>query len=112
MSSITIPKATATGQVRSARPRTAGKFLSVGDEKLYVKGVTCGPFRPEADGSEYHTPEAVDRDFALMRENGLNTVRVYTVPPRWLLDTAHRHDLRVMVGLPWEQHIDFLADRR
>src|SRR5205085_2015974 len=51
-----------------------------------------------------------DRDFAQMAENGINAVRVYTLPPRWLLDTAQRHGLRVMVGLPWEQHIAFLDD--
>jgi GT2 family glycosyltransferase len=47
-----------------------------------------------------------------MAEHGLNAVRTYTVPPRWLLDTAQEYDLRVMVGLPWEQHIAFLDDRQ
>jgi GT2 family glycosyltransferase len=92
------------------RPCVRGKFLFVGDEKLYIRGVTYGPFRPEADGSQYHTPAVADRDFALMVANGINAVRTYTVPPRWLLDAAHRHGLRVMVGLPWEQHITFLDD--
>jgi len=34
------------------------------------------------------------------------------VPPRWLLDAAQRHNLRVMVGLPVERYIGFLADKR
>lgn len=93
------------------RPRPMGKFLFVGDEKLFVRGVTYGPFRPDPDGSEYHQPVDVDRDFALMAANGINAVRTYTVPPRWLLDCALRHGLRVMVGLPWEQHITFLDSR-
>jgi len=38
-------------------------------------------------------------------------VRVYTVPPRWLLDVAQRHGLLVIVGHPWEQHVTFLAER-
>ena len=46
-----------------------------------------------------------------MAAAGINSVRVYTVPPRWLLDAALRHGLRVMVGLPWEQHVTFLDDR-
>ena len=46
-----------------------------------------------------------------MAANGVNSVRTYTVPPRWLLDLAHEHGLWVMVGLPWEQHIAFLDDR-
>lgn len=92
------------------RPEVRGKFLFVDDEKFIIKGVTYGPFRPEPDGSEYHTPETVRRDFEAMARAGLNTVRVYTVPPCWLLDAAQEAGLRVMVGIPWEQHITFLDD--
>ncbi|MEJ7843375.1 MAG: glycosyltransferase, partial [Rubrobacter sp.] len=90
----------------------SGKFLFVGKDKFYVRGVTYGTFRPDADGSHYPEPEAVERDFAQMQANGLNALRAYTVPPRWLLDAARRHGLYVMVGLPWEQHITFLDDER
>src|SRR4051812_41573544 len=78
----------ATPQVVDPRPRpqVRGKFLYVADEKLHVRGVTYGPFRPEADGCEYHNPGRVRGDFRGMAEAGINTVRVYTVPPRWLLD--------------------------
>lgn len=94
------------------RPGVGGKFLFAGAEKLYVRGVTYGPFRPGADGCEYHDPTVVGQDFARMAAHGINAVRTYTVPPRWLLDEALRHGLRVMVGLPWEQHVTFLDDRR
>jgi GT2 family glycosyltransferase len=47
-----------------------------------------------------------------MAANGINTVRTYTVPPRWLLDMAQQNDLYVMIGLPWEQHITFLDDKK
>src|ERR687883_756603 len=67
--------------------------------------------RRDADGTEYHSPDVVERDFAQMAANGVNAVRTYTVPPRWLLDAAQRHGLRVMVGLPWEQHVAFLDDK-
>ena len=93
------------------RPHAAGKFLYTGDQKFYPRGVTYGPFRPDEAGCEYHTPSAVNRDFALMAENGINAVRTYTIPPQWLLDEACRHGLRVMVGIPWEQHVTFLDDR-
>ncbi len=93
------------------RPCVRGKFIYVGDDKLYVRGVTYGPFRPDEFGCEYHQPQDVDRDFALMAANGINAVRTYTVPPHWLLEMALLHGLRVMVGIPWEQHITFLDDR-
>lgn len=94
------------------RPCVRGKFIFVGDEKLYVRGVTYGPFRPDEHGSEYHTPDVVEQDFAQMAAKGINAVRTYTVPPRWLLDIAQNHGLRVMVGLPWEQHIAFLDEKK
>lgn len=99
------------GSVRAAdRLVASGKFLRLGSEKIYVRGVTYGPFRPEPDGSEYHTPDVVRHDFARVHASGFNAVRLYTVPPRWLLDLAAHYDLQVMVGLPWEQHVDFLTD--
>ena len=90
------------------RPRVAGKFLFAGDLKLWVRGVTYGTFAPQADGSDYPPDERLARDFAAMSASGVNTLRCYTVPPRRLLDQAQRHGLRVMVGLPWEQHVAFL----
>jgi O-antigen biosynthesis protein len=93
------------------RPEVRGKFLWIGDRKLWVKGVTYGTFRPGPDGVDYPSPERVEDDFAGMAAAGFNTVRTYTPPPGWLLDIAHRHRLYVMIGLPWEQHIAFLDDR-
>jgi len=98
--------------IAGVRPVVKGKFIFVGNEKLYIRGVTYGTFCPDEDGNEYHDPEVVERDFAQMAANGLNAVRTYTVPPRWLLDVAQRHNLRVMVGLPWEQHVAFLDDKK
>ncbi|HLH63580.1 MAG TPA: glycosyltransferase [Ktedonobacteraceae bacterium] len=94
------------------RPCVQGKFLFVDEEKLYVRGVTYGTFRLDEDGNEWHDPEVTDRDFAMMVANGVNAIRTYTVPPRWLLDMAQRHGLYVMVGLPWEQHVAFLDEKK
>lgn len=96
---------------RDSRPLSRGKFLFVGGENFYVRGVTYGTFRPGKDGSQFPDPAMVERDFAEMHKRGVNALRTYTVPPGWLLDEASRHNLRVMVGLPWEQHIAFLDDR-
>jgi len=96
----------------AAAPITAdGKFLRAGSERFLVKGVTYGTFAPDAMGDQFPPPARVAQDFALMRQFGVNTVRVYTAPPRSLLDEAARNDLQVMVGLPWSQHVAFLDDR-
>src|SRR5207244_4462644 len=57
-------------------------------------------------------PLTVERDFAQMAASGINSVRTYKVPPRWLLDAAHRNGLLVMVGLAWEQHVAFLDESK
>src|SRR5258708_32456086 len=92
------------------RPRAGGKFLFLGDEKFYVRGVTYGTFRPDESGSEFK-PATVSADFGRISANGANAIRTYTVPPQWFLDLAGENNLRVMVGVPWEQHVTFLDDR-
>jgi O-antigen biosynthesis protein len=95
------------------RPAIRGKFLVAGDRKIYVRGVTYGAFRPDANGNEYQDFDTIDRDFAQMAANGFNAVRIpHTMPPRSLLDTAHRHGLWVMVGLSAEQYLGFIIDKR
>jgi glycosyltransferase involved in cell wall biosynthesis len=94
------------------RPRAGGKFILVGGEKLYLRGVTYGTFRPNADGDEFPEPAMVERDFALMASHGINAVRTYTPPPRWLLDRAWHHGLRIMVGLAAEREVGYLNDTR
>jgi GT2 family glycosyltransferase len=45
-----------------------------------------------------------------MRGHGINAVRTYSVPPRWLLDLAEEAGLVVLVGIAWEQHVTFLSE--
>jgi len=95
------------------RPQARGKFLFVGDEKLYIKGVTYGAFQPDANGREFQNLATVERDFAQMAASGINAVRIpHTVAPRTLLDAATRHGLHVMVGLSAEQLVGALIEGR
>ena len=88
-----------------------GKFFFLGEEKYFVKGVTYGPFAVGSHGEPFPEQPVVETDFALMRRAGVNTFRTFTVPPRWLLDMASSSGLRVMVGIPWTQHVCFLKSR-
>lgn len=93
------------------QPQVSGKLLVVDGRRYHVKGVAYGTFAPDSTGAQFPLPERIADDFARMAAAGLNTVRTYTPPPIAVLDEAARHGLRVMVGLPWEQHVAFLQDR-
>src|SRR5438094_8861649 len=94
----------------ACRPEVQGKFLFLGGEKFFIRGVTYGTFGPNEDGDQFPSRETVRHDFELIAASGMNSVRTYTVPPRWLLDLAAENGLFVMVGLPWEQHITFFDE--
>lgn len=95
-----------------SRPQVSGKFLNLGEEKFYVRGVTYGTFKPRLNDEEYPEPEIVEKDFAMMATFGFNAIRTYTPPPRWLLDIASKYHLHVMVGLPMERYTGYLTDRK
>ncbi len=101
-------RATAPTPHERDRPRVDGKFFYVGDEKLLIQGVTYGPFASRAPGDDGYDPATAEHDFREMAKNGVNAVRLYDVPEPWMLDAAARHDLYVLVGVPWEQHVAFL----
>ena len=88
-----------------------GKFLHVGGERFFVKGVSYGTFAPNAEGALFPQLERIAQDFDAIVDMDANTVRTYTAPPIALLDEASRAGLRVIVGIPWMQHVAFLATR-
>ena len=85
-----------------------GKFFRLGGRKFHLKGVTYGPFAPHPQHGFFAGPEQTERDFQLARRLGANLLRVYHVPPRWLLDLADRHGLKLFVDIPWPKHLCFL----
>jgi len=95
-----------------ARVTVDGKFFRLAGRKFHPKGVTYGPLVPGADGVAFASPEATLRDFQQIRSLGANLLRVYYVPPRWFLDLAHDHDLRILLDVPWNRHLCFLDSAR
>lgn len=80
-----------------------GKFFRLGDQKFYVKGVAYGPFPPDGQGQHFVHPDQTAADFSRIAEMGANVVRVYHVPPRWLLDLAAERGLRLLIDIPWNK---------
>lgn len=95
---------------RRQRVRVDGKFFRLGRDKFYPCGAAYGPFAPNAAGDPYPEPDVVRRDFARLKELGANVIRVYTPPPRWLLDLALECGVRLWVDVPWNKHLCFLDD--
>lgn len=85
-----------------------GKFFFIRDQKFFLKGVSYGPFSIGSHGESFPEKSVVEKDFAMIAEMGANCLRTYTVPPDWLLDLAAIYGLRLLIGIPWSQHIAFL----
>ncbi|MBI3853898.1 MAG: glycosyltransferase [Verrucomicrobia bacterium] len=92
----------------SARVSVDGKFFRLGPRKFHAKGITYGPFAPNANGEMFATPQQTARDFKLINELGANFLRVYYVPPIWFLDLAAEHGLKILIDIPWPKHLCFL----
>ena len=88
--------------------RVEGKFFGAADKKVYVKGVTYGPFAPNEQGECLPVAEQVRRDLRQIAELGANVIRVYHVAPRWFLDLAHERGLKIWIDIPWQSHRCFL----
>lgn len=98
----------ASASPNAQRVAVDGKFFRCGARKFHVKGVTYGPFAPDAGGVLFGTRDRVHRDFEQIRELGANVLRVYYVPPPWFLDLATEHQLTLLVDIPWSKHLCFL----
>lgn len=90
------------------RVTAAGKFLRLDGRKFILHGATYGPFCPGDRNHGLPSPDVVARDLGGMSDWGANTVRLYHAPPEWFLDICRQYNLRVVVSIPWMDHVDFL----
>ena len=94
-----------------SRVSVDGKFFRVGGKKFHPKGVAYGPFARGVDGHPFPTRERLVADLGMIRDLGANLVRVYTVPPPWVLDLLHEHGIKALVDVPWNKHLCFLDSK-
>ena len=96
---LTVPECTVAPTRR--RPGTAGKFLTLGDQPFWIKGVTYGSFSPNDAGEPFPPLAQVRDDFAFMRDSGINTVRLYTPPSDRIADAAADVGLFLIPDICW-----------
>lgn len=93
-----------------SRASVCGKGFRANGEKLFLKGLTYGPFVPNGGGEYFASQEQTERDFLQIREAGVNLIRLYHVPPEWFLSLALEHKLWLLIDIPWNQQACFLDD--
>src|SRR5262249_31117958 len=83
-----------------------------GGERLCLRGVTYGPFAPDREGRPFPTRKRCCDDLASLHALGANSIRLYHVPPEWLLDLADERGITLFMDISWPTHVCFLQSRR
>ncbi|MBN2190164.1 MAG: hypothetical protein JW728_03025, partial [Candidatus Aureabacteria bacterium] len=79
--------------------RVKGKNIYVNGKKFYIKAVAYGYASPGMDpnGTDAHADmDMFEKDFRMMKEAGINTIRTYKPLPSKILDIAEKHGLFVI----------------
>ncbi len=80
-----------------------GKHFHLDGKPHFLRTVTYGPF-PENSG---HSPET---DFPKIRAAEFDSIRIYKLPDRHLLDHAAQNDLVVIATHAWGHGCDFITE--
>lgn len=105
------PSAHTTTANLAARVVTAGKFLQLaGGAPFFMRGVSYGPFKPNSRGEPFPEDDRLASDLRHIATLGFNTVRIYELPTPAVLREVESKGLRLIVGIPWAEHVDFLSD--
>ncbi|MES2597554.1 MAG: glycosyltransferase [Verrucomicrobiota bacterium] len=92
---------------------TVGKFFRLGTEgeKVSLRGISYGPFRPNSRRESFPEDAQIAADLAKIRQMGFDTVRLYTPPSEVLLTEAVKQGLKLIVGIAWTDHVDFMRSK-
>jgi hypothetical protein len=71
-------------------------LLLLPKEPEIIKGVTYDLKYPKISHYSQIPPEVFEKDFKLMKDAGINTIRLYGVPPEFILDLADKYDMKVI----------------
>src|SRR5687767_13371207 len=84
-------------------------FRDTEGRKALLRGVTYGPFKPNAQGDPWPEDARLRADLAHIRALGFNSLRIYESPTDAMLQACEDHQLHLFCGIPWTQHVDFIA---
>ncbi len=99
-----------TESIADTRLRVDGKFLRQGATKVFLRGISYGPFKTNSRGEPWPEDKRLIADLDDIHGRGFNTLRLYTPPSAALLSIAERLNIMLIVGIPWTDHLDFLRN--
>lgn len=71
-------------------------FLLLPKRPDTIKGVTYDLKYPGISHYSQISPKIFEKDFRMMKDAGINTIRLYGVPPEFVLDLADRYNIKVI----------------
>jgi len=96
--SCTVPK-------ELQKVRISGRQIMVNDSPYFIKGI-C--YHPVPKGSDKRSFENLSQDLSLMKEAGINTIRVYEpIDDKAVLDEIHEAGIKVIIGFGYNQDGNF-----
>jgi cellulose synthase/poly-beta-1,6-N-acetylglucosamine synthase-like glycosyltransferase len=85
-------------------------------DAFYIRGVAYNPGHDWRDNRNVIplTREKLDKDFALIKEMGANTIRRYqpSIYDHNILQMSKKHDLKVLFGFWFDPEIDYAKDKK
>ncbi|QYH39688.1 hypothetical protein GYM62_13165 [Algoriphagus sp. NBT04N3] len=100
LSLVILFPACTNGQVR-----TENRKIIVDNEVYFIKGI-C--YNPVEKGETERTFKRLQEDLTLMKEAGINTIRVYSpIEEKEVLDQIHEAGLKVILGFGYNQNGKF-----
>lgn len=106
---ITITFASCNNQVINDSIKISGNKILLNKEPYIIKGV-C--YHPVEKGSDKRSFNHLSQDLALMKEAGINTIRIYSpIDDKQVLDEIHESGIKVIVGFGYNQggYFDILS---
>ncbi|MGK0189274.1 MAG: GT2 family glycosyltransferase [Verrucomicrobiales bacterium] len=100
-------------QMSSPQPhawKADGKFLQLGGEHAWLRGITYGPFDSGRAPHGLPSPDQYHRDLDQICELGANTLRLTRSPTHEFLAACDERGLQTLIGLNWEDFVDFFHD--
>ncbi len=78
-----------------------GKHIYVDGNKFVIKGISYGNFDPidTGNGTYYFDEEKTREDFKFIKEANINTIRLYSKPPEYVMNIAKELDLKIILTL-------------